>query len=68
MSDSRFARFVITVVVASIVIVFLSAILTPPDPFTQLLTVGLLVVITLPIAYYLSYKGGFESISKRANR
>ncbi len=67
MFDSPFARFVVTVVGATMVIFTLSAILAPPDPFTQLLAVGLLVIITLPIAYYLSYRGGFGSISMRVN-
>lgn len=68
MSDSPFARFVVTVVGATMVIFILSVTFAPPDPFTQLLTVGLLVIITLPIAYYLSYRGGFGSISMRVNR
>jgi ABC-type iron transport system FetAB permease component len=68
MLDSSFARFVVTVVVAFTVVFLLSAIFTPPDPISQLLTVGLLTVVALPIAYYLSYRGGFRSISKRVNR
>ncbi|WP_435346019.1 DUF7534 family protein [Haloarchaeobius sp. HRN-SO-5] len=68
MLNSPFDRFVVTVVVASMVMLLLSAILTPPDPISQLLTLGVLLIVTLPIAYHLSYRGGFKSISKRVNR
>lgn len=62
MLDSPLAQFILTVIVAPIVVYPVAAILTPPDLFTQLLAAGVLMVIALPVAYFFSYQGGYESI------
>ena len=54
MLDSPLSRFV-----ASLLVVFpLTAILSPPDVFSQLLVFALLVLL----AYYLSYRGGYDAV------
>ena len=54
-----------TVVAAVVVGVPLAALLTPPDPYTQVFALGLLLVVTLPVAYALSYGGGYEALRAR---
>lgn len=65
MIHSSLSRFVVTVLVALMLSFVLAALLSPPDPFSQLTITGLLMVIALPLAYYLSYRGGYESLAKR---
>jgi Sec-independent protein secretion pathway component TatC len=65
MALSRPVQFVVTILVALFVIFPLSALLTPPDPFTQLIVAGVLMLVALAVAYYLSYGGGYESIRDR---
>lgn len=62
MGSSPLRQFAVTVVAAVVVGVPLVTVLTPPDPYTQLLSLGVLLVVTLPVAYYRSYKGGYESL------
>lgn len=57
--SSPIVQFAVTVVTA-VVVVPLATVLTPPDPYTQLLTLGLLLIASLPVAYALSYGGGYE--------
>lgn len=65
MVDSALARFVVTSIVAFLVAVPVAALLTPPDPFLQLLAVVALMVVALPVAYFLSYRGGDDSLFDR---
>ncbi|AHG00781.1 hypothetical protein HALLA_07210 [Halostagnicola larsenii XH-48] len=67
MPDSVFVRFVITAAVASVFVFTLTTLLLPPDPISQLLAGGLLVVVVLPISFLLSYGGGYESLAKRVD-
>jgi hypothetical protein len=55
----------VTLVAAVVVGVPLAALLTPPDPYTQVFALGLLLVVTLPVAYALSYGGGYEALRAR---
>ncbi|GCF14823.1 hypothetical protein Harman_27580 [Haloarcula mannanilytica] len=57
-----------TVVAAVVIGVPLATLLAPPDPYTQLFTLGLLLVVAVPVGYYLSYRGGYESLSVRFDR
>lgn len=58
----RYGQFAVTVVTAVVIGVPLAILRAPPDPYTQLLTLGLLLVVALPVAYYRSYRGGYESL------
>jgi Sec-independent protein secretion pathway component TatC len=40
-----------------------AAVASPPDPFTQLLYAGALAVVSLPLAYWLVYRGGAERLT-----
>ncbi|MGB9931466.1 DUF7534 family protein [Haloarcula amylolytica] len=68
MSRSAAVQFAVTVVAAVLIGVPLATVLTPPDPYTQLLSLGALLVVTLPVAYYLSYRGGYESLRTRVDQ
>jgi len=68
MSRSAAVQFAVTVVTAVLIGVPLATVLTPPDPYTQLLSLGALLVVTLPVAYYLSYRGGYESLRTRVDQ
>ncbi|WP_336337105.1 DUF7534 family protein [Haloarcula brevis] len=68
MGSSPLIQFAVTVAAAAVVSVPLAALLTPPDPYTQLLAVGLLLAVTLPVAYYLSYGGGYASLGAWVER
>lgn len=68
MSISHSVRFIITMLVALLVVFPIAAVFTPPDPFTQLRLAVILIVISLPVAYYLSFQGRYESLSQRLNR
>lgn len=65
MLDSPFARFVVTLLVLTMVAQIVTAMVTPPDAFTQLFVMGPLFVVSVGVAYYLHYRGGFEAISRR---
>ena len=54
MLDSPLSRFVVTL----LVVFPLTAILSPPDVFSQLFVAGMLVLL----AYYLSYRGGYDAV------
>ena len=68
MGSSPVIQFAVTVVAAVGIGVPLAALFAPPDPYTQLLTLGLLLVVTLPVAYHLSYRGGYESLRARVEQ
>lgn len=55
MLDSRLFRFV-TIAVATIVVAFpIAAVVSPPDPYTQVVVAASLLVFLLPVAYLLSH-------------
>jgi len=62
MSSSSALQFAVTVVAAVVIGVPLATLLTPPDPYTQLLSLGLLLVVAVPVAYSLSYRGGYAAL------
>ncbi|ELY71535.1 DUF7534 family protein [Natrinema versiforme] len=65
MSDGSHVRFLRTTVVLWILAVVLSAIVAPPDPFTQLLYTVPLLVLAPGLSYLLSYRGGFEYLHSK---
>jgi Sec-independent protein secretion pathway component TatC len=54
-SDRR--EFLVWVLVLWFLGYLAAAIAAPPDPFTQLLVVGPLLVLALPVAWWLTYRG-----------
>ncbi|MBV0900725.1 DUF7534 family protein [Haloarcula salina] len=68
MALSTRTQFAVTALVALGLVVPLTALLTPPDPFTQLLAAGALAVAGTVLAYALSYGGGYRALSSLANR
>jgi Sec-independent protein secretion pathway component TatC len=40
----------------------LVALLTPPDPFTQLFVAGPLLLAAVPVAWWLAYRDGHERL------
>ncbi|GAB7092893.1 hypothetical protein JCM30237_00450 [Halolamina litorea] len=55
MLESRLFRFV-SIAVATIVVAFpLAAVASPPDPYTQVVVAGTLLMFLLPVAYLLSH-------------
>lgn len=57
-------RFTVSIVLALAIVYPLGAVLTPPDPVSQLLAVGLLMGVAVPVAYGLSYQGGYEALAR----
>lgn len=60
MSDHR--AFLVDLVVLWAVVFVLGAILAPPDPFTQLFTVGPFLLLAVPVAWWLAYRDGYERL------
>jgi len=59
---SKGSQFLMSVLVLGLVGQATVAIMTPPDPLTQLYTVGALVPVVLVLSYHLSYQRGYEWI------
>jgi len=55
MLDSRPGRFAVLAVVILVVAVPLAVVLTPPDPYTQVIVASTLFAFVLPVAYLLSH-------------
>jgi|AntRauTorcE11897_2_1112592.scaffolds.fasta_scaffold66310_2 cation transport ATPase len=53
--DSRLGRFVTIAFAILLVAIPLSALVAPPDPYTQIVVAGSLLVFVLPMAYLLSH-------------
>lgn len=68
MTLSTRTRFAVTALFALGLVAPLTALLTPPDPFTQLLAAGVLSVAATALAYMLSYGGGYRILSSLVNR
>ena len=62
---TRGERLARTVVLAALPAWVLSATLAPLDPFTQALYGPGLLVVTLPLAYVLDYRGGYARLRER---
>lgn len=60
MTRSSHGIFGVTFVVGILASFALGAVLTPPDPFTQVRYAAGAVPIALLVAYLLAYRGGYE--------
>ena len=60
MSPRLHPKFLPTLAVLLVVTFAAGALLSPPDPFTQLLYAALGVVLSALVAVLLTYGGGFE--------
>ena len=58
----RYQAFLLTLLAVDAVGLVLGALFTAPDPFTQLLFVGPLLVAAPVLAYWLVYRRGFERL------
>ena len=56
----RYQAFLLTLLGIDTVGLALGALFTPPDPFTQVLFLGPLLVAAPVLSYWLVYRGGFE--------
>lgn len=64
MARSDHATFVLSLVGSITILFALGAVLTPPDPFTQLRFVAASLPIALVAAYLLAYRGGYETLQQ----
>ncbi|WP_254525053.1 DUF7534 family protein [Natrinema caseinilyticum] len=62
MSSSNYAQFFRSLAVLSVLAVLLSALFAPPDPFTQLLYVGPLLIGALVLSYVHAYTDRLEAL------
>jgi len=60
--DPRHVRFLVVLASAGIVATVVGAGLAPPDPVTQLYVLGAALVLALPVAYLLAYRGWGERL------
>ncbi len=58
----RYQAFLLTLLAIDAVGLVLGGLLATPDPFTQLLILGPLLVVAPVLAYWLVYRGGFERL------
>ncbi|MXR40663.1 hypothetical protein GRX01_04780 [Halobaculum sp. WSA2] len=58
MNNPLLIRFLIFAVLLVSLGFAIGAMLTPPDPFTQLLTVPVILLVTIPLSYWVVYKRG----------
>lgn len=58
MDQSLRTRFLLVSVLLVSLGFAVGAILTPPDAFTQLFTVPVILLVTIPLSYWLVYKRG----------
>ena len=62
MSVADLARFLGTTLVLCLLAVMIASVLSPPDPYTVLLYAVPLVAVTPVIAYFLTYRDGFDTL------
>ena len=62
MRSDEFGQFLVSIVVLAMASFTFSAIVTPPDPFSQLRINGLLLPVVLVGSYVLAYRVGVEWI------
>lgn len=65
MDYTNAVQFLCTTVALWMLAIVISAIIAPPDPFTQLLYTGPLLVLAPGISYLLSYSGGFDYVQSK---
>ena len=58
----RYKAFLLTLLAIDAAGLVLSALFSEPDPFTQLLFLGPLLVAAPVLSYWLVYRGGFERL------
>ena len=58
----RYQAFLATMLGLDAVGLWLGALLTPPDPVTQMFVLGPLLVAAPVVAYWLAYRGGFRRL------
>lgn len=58
MNQSLWTRFLLVSVLLVSLGFAVGAILTPPDPFTQVLTIPVILLMMIPLSYWLVYKWG----------
>lgn len=62
MSASDHPGFVVTLATLWAAVFVLVAVLAPPDPFTQLFAAGPLVLLSVPVAWWLACRNGDERL------
>jgi len=62
MDTAALGKFLLTLLVANGIGFVVAAVISPPDPFTQLVYYLPVIPITVVVAYVLVYKGGFDRI------
>ncbi len=65
--DSRLGRFVTIAFGILLVAIPLTALFAPPDPYTQIVVAGSLLVFVLPTAYLLSHPTVYAWMRSEAN-
>ena len=60
MRSDEFGQFLVSIVVLAMASFTFSAIVTPPDPFSQLLINGMLLPVVVVGSYVLAYRVGVE--------
>jgi len=58
-------RFLVTLIVSSVVATLLAALVSPPDPYTQLLYTLPLQLLALLFSYLWTYTTVFDSLERR---
>ncbi len=58
-------RFLRTTVVLWLLVIVISAVVSPPDPFTQILYAIPLLFLATVISYILTYRGGFDYLETK---
>lgn len=58
MTAENFRQFLVTVFVLAVAALVLAAVVTPPDPFSQIRALGVLFPVALVCAYLLTYRAG----------
>lgn len=56
-------RLLGTWVTASLASFVVGTVVSPPDPFSQIIYWGVALLVTLPIAYVLVYQGGYDRLT-----
>ena len=58
------SEFVTAMVVFLSFSLFIAALISPPDPFTQLIYAVPLIALSIPVAYWLAYRDGYERLQR----
>ncbi|MFC6826174.1 DUF7534 family protein [Halopelagius fulvigenes] len=58
MNQSLWTRFLLVSATPVALGFAVSALLTPPDPYTQILTIPVILLVVVPLSYWVVYKRG----------